>query len=174
MALSLRKLLKLGQSDSESSEGHEVGQKRSIDSQPSLVIATLPKSGTDFTVNGFLNTSTMRLPEVYHDPDVMAAMRSGYSSRDERLISTGNFDTQTLVSDALKLYLDNGHIIPTHMAASHHNLTSVLEAGHKRITVIIRDPRDATVSLTYHIAKAGADLRNLHSEFQFVPEDYHD
>ncbi|MEM1049401.1 MAG: sulfotransferase domain-containing protein [Pseudomonadota bacterium] len=140
---------------------------------PSVFIATLPKSGTDFTVNSLLKTTGLKLPEVYTDAGVMERLRTGYASPDPRLISTGNFDTQTLNVSALKLYLQNGHIVPTHMAASHHNLMSVLESGHRKISVIMRDPRDATVSLTYHIAKAGPDLRNLHSEFQFVPPDYH-
>lgn len=140
---------------------------------PSVFIATLPKSGTDFTVNSLLKTTGLKLPDVYTDASVMEQLRTGFAPRDPRLISTGNFDTQTLNVSALKLYLQNGHIIPTHMAASHHNLMSVIESGHRKISVIMRDPRDATVSLTYHIAKAGPDLRNLHTEFQFVPPDYH-
>ena len=143
-------------------------------SRPSVFLTTLPKSGTDFTVNGLLKTSQMRLPEVYLDPKIMAQLRSGYGPKDPRLTSTGNFDTQTLDAQAVKSYADDGYIIPTHMAASHHNLMAILEAGIRKVTVIMRDPRDATVSLTYHIAKAGPELRNLHSEFQFVPHDYHE
>ncbi|MEM8811161.1 MAG: sulfotransferase domain-containing protein [Pseudomonadota bacterium] len=145
-----------------------------VDSLPSVPIVTLPKSGTDFTVNGLLTTSRMKLPDVYRDAEVMEGIRTGYTPDDPRLISTGNFDTQTLNVAALKLYRANGHIVPMHMAASHHNIMALTEAGHKRLTLIMREPRDATVSLTHHIAKAGPDLRNLHTEFQYVPIDYHD
>ena len=141
---------------------------------PSVLLATLPKSGTDFTVNNFMNLTSLKIPEIYTRQDFLQAYRTGHYPLDPELISTGNFDTQYLLAVGINRYAKGGTLIPTHMGASYHNLYIAQKAGIKNITVMIREPRDATISLTYHIRKAGPELRNLHSEFQYLPCDYFD
>lgn len=138
------------------------------------MLATLPKSGTDFTVNNLMRMTDLAIPAVYTDAEFMETYRTGHYPLDDRLISFGSFDTQFLLPTGVARYAKGGFLVPTHMGASHHNLCTAREAGFQRITIMMREPRDATVSLTYHIRKAGAGLRNLHSEFQYLPPDYFD
>lgn len=141
-------------------------------SEPSVFLVSLPKSGTDFTNNALQRMAGLRVPEVYTDADLMGRMREGHYPEDPRLIGVGNFDAQIVSASGLRRYADGGYILSVHMHASHYNIRSAQEAGFRRMTVLMRDPRDATVSMTYHLSKAGPDLRRLHSEFQFVPPDY--
>jgi len=62
----------------------------------------------------------------------------------------------------MKLYTQ-GHIFGAHMQASYHNITILEESGIGRVTVLLRDPRDAFVS--WYIISANSDLpaRNYHS-----------
>jgi hypothetical protein len=58
--------------------------------------------------------------------------------------------------------------------ATYHNVCTLSEAGFKRITVLIRDPRDSTVSWTYHLRAPamGERMRNFNSLIQHLPNDY--
>ncbi|CDO59323.1 hypothetical protein BN1012_Phect1109 [Candidatus Phaeomarinobacter ectocarpi] len=139
----------------------------------SVFLVSLPKSGTDFTDNALAKMAGLRTPDVYSDASLMTTMRTGYYPEDRRLISAGNFDAQILRGSGLSRYVRGGYSVSVHMHASHYNIRTAQEAGFSRMTVLMREPRDATISMTYHIRKAGEDLRQLHTEFQFVPEDYH-
>jgi hypothetical protein len=58
--------------------------------------------------------------------------------------------------------------------ATHHNVCTLHDAGFQRITVLVRDPRDSTVSWTYHLRTPamGERMRNFNSLIQHLPSDY--
>ena len=45
---------------------------------PSVFVVTLPKSGTDFTNNSLLRATGLKLPGVYLDAGLMAAIWLAY------------------------------------------------------------------------------------------------
>jgi hypothetical protein len=47
--------------------------------------------------------------------------------------------------------LTHGYLCVSHCVATHHNLCVLRDAGFERASVLVRDPRDNTVSWTYHL-----------------------
>ena len=107
------------------------------------------------------------------DPDLMRRYFSGYFE-DRRSLSTGLFTSERYLLDGVRSAYSQGCVIGTHAPASHHNLSVLRDAGISRVTVLLRDPRDSTVSWTYHLRSIGPDLRNFHTLAYHFPLDYYD
>ncbi len=112
------------------------------------------------------------MPDVYARPGILEEMRTGYYPEHADFFSMGDFDVQLLRSAVLRRYARRGQLLGTHMAGSYFNRRALVDAGISRVSVLMRDPRDCTVSFTHHIDRAGPDLRNYHSVYQYVPRDY--
>ena len=141
---------------------------------PGPVIVTMPKSGTDFVDNALMRAASLTIPDVYSDPERMARLRTGYYGFDEPVVGIGNFDTQFLNAPWLKRYVQAGNMVSLHAAGVHYNLAALSHAGIRRITVLMRDPRDSTVSMMHHVRNGGpAQRRNL-MLFLYLPADYYD
>ncbi len=139
--------------------------------QPSIFFATLPKSGTEYLWGAIRDCTDLVLPEIFADAQLMDQLMSGYCNREE-IQSTGVFCSERLSLKAIRQYLPNGYAVGTHMHASYHNIRTMIDAGVSRITVLMRDPRDNTVSWTYHLRTGGAAFDNYHSHMYRMPEDY--
>jgi len=48
------------------------------------------------------------------------------------------------------------------------------ESGIDRVTVLLRDPRDAFVSWVHHLRRLGLSARNYHSKIYHIPRDYYE
>lgn len=136
--------------------------------------ATLPKSGTDFIDNTLMAVADLKLPKVYRDANTLAEVTSGSYSFEKPLIGVGNFDAQFLNSKYLEISRIRGDLVSTHASASFFNIKAFEKARIDRLTVVMRDPRDATVSLLHQISKGGQRQRNAIMEFLFLPLDYFD
>ncbi len=139
--------------------------------QNSIFIATLPKSGTEFVWGGIADATGLRKPAAA--PAYVSAMLSGYFNRAD-VISTGIFTSERLVLSGVSRLAPNGFAFASHCMATYHNLCTLRDAGFTRATVLLRDPRDATVSWTYHVRALGSAMRNFASMIQHLPIDYLD
>jgi Sulfotransferase domain len=66
----------------------------------------------------------------------------------------------------------NGFLQASHCMANYHNLCTLRDAPFKRVSVLVRDPRDATVSWTYHVRTLPPHLLHFNSFMQHLPADY--
>ena len=141
--------------------------------QNSIFIATLPKSGTEFIWGGIQDATDLTMPPHLADQEFMRAYLSGFCNRAD-IYSTGVFTSERLILEELRKLNPNGIVHASHCMATHHNVCTLNEAGFKRITVLARDPRDSTVSWTYHLRAPamGEPMRNFNSLIQHLPSDY--
>ncbi|CAN2046979.1 Sulfotransferase domain-containing protein [Candidatus Magnetomoraceae bacterium gMMP-1] len=139
----------------------------------SLFFITLPKSGTDFTWNTLEDITDLKMPSPLKDPTLMKIWESGLDNEMEFATSTGDFTSQRLIAKGMKHYLPNGYVFGTHMQASYHNIKVLEQSGIKKITVLIRDPRDVVISWTHHVKKSGPDHRKHISKFYHLPPEYY-
>jgi hypothetical protein len=89
------------------------------------------------------------------------------------LYACGDYNTQLLLPDQMKLYL-KGFIFGAHMQASYHNMRVLKESDITQIAVLLRDPRDAFVSWVHHLANLGASAKDYHSKIYSLPKQYYD
>jgi Sulfotransferase domain len=141
--------------------------------QNSIFIATLPKSGTEFIRGGIQDATALVMPPHLSDETFMRSYLSGFCNRED-VYSTGVFTSERLILAGLRQLAPNGIVHASHCMATHHNVCALKEAGFKRITVLVRDPRDSTVSWTYHLRAPamGERMRNFNSLIQHLPSDY--
>jgi Sulfotransferase domain len=139
--------------------------------QNSIFITTLPKSGTVFLNTGILDATDLVAPTV--DDAFRSAYLSGYCNTSE-VTSTGVFVSERLVLGGLSKLAPNGYLYGSHCPATYHNLCVLRDAGFKKVTVVIRDPRDATVSWTHHLRKLGPSMRDFNSFLVHLPSGYFD
>jgi hypothetical protein len=141
--------------------------------QNSIFIATLPKSGTEFIWGGIQDATGLAMPAPLADETFMRSYLSGFCNRED-IYSTGVFTSERLILEELRKLNPNGIVHASHCMATHHNICTLHEAGFKRITVLIRDPRDSAVSWTYHLRTPamGQRMRNFNSLIQHLPIDY--
>ena len=139
----------------------------------SIFLISLPRSGTVYTWQSLIDLGGFKLPEFMGDPTFHKNKQKGKINRDDhRFYYTGDFVTQFLKKEGLKRYLPDGYALATHMPANQHNLGMLKECGIGKLMLLVRDPRDATLSWTYHIRKAGLSLRNHHTNIFYLPEEY--
>lgn len=142
--------------------------------QRSLFFVTLPKSGTTYTWQILADlTGLETTPKIDNSP-AWTAYWAGREFNVPTLYSAGDFTSQMLRPEALGSYLPDGYLFGTHMLPSHHNVTALKEAGLEKVTVLLRDPRDATVSWVHHMQKMGADTRAYHTKIYGIPVDLWD
>jgi hypothetical protein len=138
--------------------------------QRSLFMASLPKSGTEF-VGGAIRDATKLVSPMSHWDDAFSrAYLSGYCNRED-VVSTGVFVSERLLLDTLRR-LTRGYLHQSHCGATYHNLCVLRDAGFERATVLVRDPRDSTVSWTHHLCAMGPGMVNFNSLIQYLPLDY--
>jgi hypothetical protein len=144
-----------------------------VSGQNSIVFATLPKSGTEFVSGGIRDATGLVLPWQIRDQAFVSEYLSGYCNRED-IYSTGVFVSERLVPKYLREVVPQGHSVGLHASATYHNLRALREAGIGRLTVLVRDPRDCTVSWTHHIQRLGMEMRNFNSFIQHLPLEYYD
>jgi hypothetical protein len=98
------------------------------------------------------------------------AYLSGYCNRED-VVSTGLFVSERLLLETLRR-LTHGYLHQSHCGATYHNLCVLRDAGFERATVLVRDPRDSTVSWTHHLRAMGPGMVNFNSLTQYLPPDY--
>jgi Sulfotransferase domain len=141
--------------------------------QNTIFVTTLPKSGTEFISGGIRDATQLVAPLGQTDQASIRMYLSGYYNRDD-LVSTGVFTSERLILSQLRPYLPNGYVLASHAAATYHNIRVLQDAGCNRVTVVVRDPRDSTVSWTHHVQALGRSMRNFVSLVQHLPGDYFD
>jgi Sulfotransferase domain len=141
--------------------------------QNTIFVTTLPKSGTEFISGGIRDATQLVAPFEQTDQTSIRMYLSGYYNRDD-LVSTGVFTSERLILSQMRPYLPNGYVLASHAAATYHNIRVLQDAGCNRVTVLVRDPRDSTVSWTHHIRALGPSMRNFNSLVQHLPGDYFD
>jgi predicted metal-dependent hydrolase len=139
--------------------------------QNTVFVTTLPKSGTEFISGGIRDATQLVAPFEETDQASIRMYLSGYYNRDD-LVSTGVFTSERLILSQVRPYLPNGYVLASHAAATYHNIRVLQDAGCNRVTVLVRDPCDSTVSWTHHIRALGPSMRNFNSLVQYLPADY--
>ena len=76
------------------------------------------------------------------------------------------FVSERLLLDTLRR-LTHGYLHQSHCGATYHNLCVLRDAGFERATVLVRDPRDSTVSWTHHLRAMGPGMVNFNSLIQY-------
>lgn len=140
--------------------------------QKSIFFVTLPKSGTNFTWNVLSAVTGIPLPGWVTEGSLAGDMDEGML--DFSTYSTGDFSAQFLLAEQLQRTWEGGAVFGTHMPASTHNIRTLEQCGVDRLFVLMRDPRDATVSWAHHVRRAGAAHRRHISKFCHIPPQFYD
>lgn len=140
------------------------------ENQESIFFVSLPKSGTVFTWNCLHEMTGLAIP-AFHELEGWEAYNSGRDFSCPAIYACGDYNTQLLLPEPMKRYL-HGYVFGAHMQASYHNTKVLEECGINKITVLLRDPRDAFVSWVYHLQKLGAGARNFVSKIYHLPTSY--
>lgn len=143
-----------------------------MSSAPSVFFVSLPKSGTVYTWYSLQDTTGLKLPE-FHLLEGWNDYNTGRDFSCPDLYACGDYNTQLLIPAGMKNFLQ-GYIFGSHMQASYHNMRILKESGIDRITVLLRDPRDAFVSWVHHLNKLGPSARDYHSKIYHIPRNYYD
>ena len=136
-----------------------------------IFFATLPKSGTEFLWHGIREATGLDMSESMFDENFMRGYLSGYCNRED-VASTGLFTSERLSLKGIRQFLPSGYVLGAHAPATYHNIRVLQDAWIRHVTVLVRDPRDATVSWTHHVRAIGSNMRNFNSLAQHVPADY--
>jgi len=157
--------------------GREVAktnEKQSMKSEnrKSMFFVSLPKSGTGYTWTCLSDMTGLKMPE-FHLLEGWEDYNSGRDFSCPDIYACGDYNTQLLRPEQMKIYLQ-GYVFGAHMQASYHNMRILEESGITRITVLLRDPRDAFVSWVHHLRELGLPARNYHSRIYHIPRDYYD
>ena len=140
--------------------------------RPSLFFVTLPKSGTVFTWESLSRVTGLAMPNLSENARQWDEYAAGVDYRHETIYASGDFFTQRLLPDRLGLYLPDGFVFGAHMPASFHNMRALETAGVRRLTLLLRDPRDATVSWAHHLKGYGPSHRSYQSKIYSLPSDF--
>ncbi len=138
---------------------------------PSIFFVSLPKSGTVYTWYSLQEATGLKIPDfpsLEGWPDYTAGR--DFSCPD--IYACGDYNTQLLLPDGMKRYL-KGFIFGAHMQASYHNTRILEESDIRKVTVLLRDPRDAFVSWVHHLRKLGPSARDYHSKIYHIPRAYY-
>ncbi len=142
--------------------------------QPSLFFVTLPKSGTTYTWQTLAELTGLDTTPKTDDTPPWTAYWAGREFGIASLYSAGDFTSQMLRPEALSRFLPEGFLFGAHMLPSRHNMLALKEAGLSKVTVLLRDPRDATVSWVHHMQRMGPETRGYHSKIYGMPCDLWD
>jgi hypothetical protein len=140
--------------------------------RPSLFFVTLPKSGTVFLWESLCQVTGLAMPNLSANMSQWNQYETGIEYRHDTVCSSGDFFTQRLLPDRLSLYFPNGFVWGAHMPANFHNVQALEAAGVRQLTLLIRDPRDATVSWTRHLNGYGPSCRSYQSKIYSLPPDF--
>jgi hypothetical protein len=138
----------------------------------SVFFVSLPKSGTVYTWNLLQDMTGLTMPN-FHLMEGWAEYNKGRDFSCPDLYACGDYNTQLLIPEGMKNFM-KGFIFGAHMQASYHNMRILNESGIKRITVLLRDPRDAFVSWVHHLRMLGPSARNYHSKIYHIPRAYYE
>ena len=148
------------------------GEEKSDMSRKSMFFVSLPKSGTVFTWHSLAAVTGLKIPDFGGLPGWQEyTIGRDYSCPE--LYASGDYNTQLLRPENMQRFAE-GFIFGAHMQASYHNTLVLGEAGIERITVLLRDPRDAFVSWVYHLRQLGPSARDYHSKIYHIPRAYYD
>jgi hypothetical protein len=138
----------------------------------SVFFVSLPKSGTVFTWYSLEGVTGLKMPR-FHEMDGWPEYNGGLDFSVPELYACGDYNTQMLLPEGMKNF-GRGYIFGSHMQASYHNMRVLKEAGIDKVSVLLRDPRDAFVSWVYHLARLGPSARDYHSKIYHIPRAYYD
>lgn len=138
----------------------------------SVFFVSLPKSGTVYTWCSLQDMTGLKMPD-FHLLKGWEDYNAGRDFSCPDLYACGDYNTQLLIPEGMKNFLQ-GFIFGAHMQASYHNMRILKESGIRKITVLLRDPRDAFVSWVHHLHKLGPSARNYHSKIYHIPRAYYD
>ncbi|MBM4328826.1 MAG: sulfotransferase domain-containing protein [Deltaproteobacteria bacterium] len=145
---------------------------RSFDS--TILFVSLPKSGTVFTIDNLaMMTGSKNLTqEVSENDPEWNKYIAGFEYAATHHYLTGEFTSIFLLPQQLQSYLGKRYIIHAHMPASIHNTETLTQLGVRKLTILLRDPRDACVSWAYYLQANGATGRDFFSKFYHIPSEY--
>lgn len=143
-----------------------------MNSDKSLFFVSLPKSGTLFTWYSLSGVTGLAVPD-FPALEGWGEYSTGKDFSCPDLYACGDYNTQLLRPENMAKF-SHGYVFGGHMQASYHNIRVLEESGINKISVLLRDPRDALVSWVHHLAKLGPAGRNYHSKIYFMPPDYYD
>lgn len=138
----------------------------------SIFFVSLPKSGTVYTWTMLERVTGLSMPR-FHELQGWRDYSAGLDFACPHLYACGDYNTQLLRPDTMKYYL-KGFVFGAHMQASFHNMEVLKVNNIERISVLLRDPRDALVSWVHHLRKLGPSSRNYHSKIYNLAPAYYD
>lgn len=138
---------------------------------PSIFFVSLPKSGTVFTWHSLEGATGLKIP-AFHELEGWHDYTAGRDFSCPTLYACGDYNTQLLRPENMQ-HFKSGYVFGAHMQASYHNIRVLKESGIERITVLLRDPRDALVSWVHHLRSLGLAARDYHSKIYHIPRDYY-
>lgn len=141
-----------------------------IGNNKSIFFVSLPKSGTVYTWNSLSRVTGLKIPE-FHLLQGWDDYNAGLDLSCPDIYACGDYNTQLLRPSEMKLYAE-GYIFGAHMQSSYHNMRVLEENGINKITVLLRDPRDAFVSWVHHLKNLGPSARNYCSKIYHIPRAY--
>ena len=150
----------------------DLGSRERRAASPSVFFVSLPKSGTVYTWNMLARATGLRIPD-FQKLDGWSDYTAGREFSCPALYACGDYHTTLLRPEAIAPYMQ-GFLFGAHMQASQHNIRVLKKAGIERITLLLRDPRDAFVSWVYHLRTLGPSARAYHSKLYHWPESYYD
>jgi len=137
----------------------------------SVFFVSLPKSGTVYTWYTLEAMTGLRMPQ-FHLMRGWPEYTKGLDFACPELYACGDYNTQLLVPTRMRRFL-RGYIFGAHMQASYHNMRVLKDCGIRRITVLLRDPRDAFISWVHHLRALGPTARDYHSKIYHIPRAYY-
>lgn len=141
-------------------------------SDDSIFFVSLPKSGTVYTWSCLESVTSLVMPK-FNEMAGWETYTAGYDFSCPEIYACGDYNTQLLLPHRIKDFV-TGYVFGTHMQASYHNLRALRENGIDRLSVLIRDPRDAFVSWVHHLRALGPGSRNYHTRIYHIPTEYYD
>lgn len=137
----------------------------------SLFISFIPKSGTDFITNNFLNISKVKLPEDSINT-LSNEAKMGFHDFSQKYSSIGMFDSEFINWKFIKKNIKKSCLFKFHASGNFFNRMALIKAGVNKLTVVIRDPGDVTISFYYHIIKSKLVHRNYITNFLYLPQNF--
>ena len=135
----------------------------------SMFLVSVPKSGTIYTWNMLSRITGLKIP-LFEKMKNFSKQCDGIDY-DHGVYSYSDAYTTVLRPDLLKKYSYN-YVVLSHMGASHNNVSILNEIGFKKVTVLLRDPKDALISWYYHCEKH--HNYKYYSKMYYHPKEYYD
>lgn len=134
----------------------------------SIFIVSVPKSGTIYTWNKLAQLTNFKVPNFAKIKNF--SLHCAGQDFNHGIYAYSDVYSTVLRPNVLKKYRFN-NVLLAHMGASKNNKIVLELTGFDKITVLLRDPKDALVSWFYHCEKH--HNWDYYSKIYFHPKEYY-